>query len=124
MESERKGPFTVRITSSYHPLPVAILRVVLVLPILILSIGLYLTGLLLTLTVVGAIIGIPLILATYALDVLALSLILHPRLKTQRVRCPSCGKGKRVLPSVMDLFRCNRCKSLIRLETLNPGERP
>ncbi len=113
----------VEVRPSYHSLPFAVARVILILPLLLLSLLLYLAGLLLILTVVGAIIGIPLILATYALDAIALSILLNPRLKTTVVACPSCGRKKRVLPTVMDTFRCSRCKGLVRLEVPN-GEGP
>lgn len=120
MENEGKGPLKVEVRPSYHSIPVAVTRIILILPLLLLSLILYLTGLLLVLTVVGAIIGIPLILATYAIDALALSILLNPRLKTQTVSCPSCGKRRRVLPTVADTFRCKRCKNLIRVEIIPP----
>ena len=92
-----------------------LLRVASAVPILFFSISLYLTGLLLTITIVGAPLGIPLIVLTYALDALALSMLLNPREKIAKVHCPKCGKSKHVLPSAMDDFTCKACKSYIKI---------
>ena len=124
MENEGRDPLKVEVRPSYHSFPVAVTKVVLVFPFLLLSLVLYIMGLLLILTVVGAIIGIPLILATYALDAIALSILLNPRLKIQTVSCPWCGKKKRVLPTVMETFRCSRCRNLVRLEVIHAEEIP
>ena len=120
----------LKIITSQHPLPVAVLKVAAALIILPFSLIIYLAGILLTLTIIGAIIGIPLILSTYAIDVLAFSALMNPRGKITRVSCPNCGKGKYIIPYSMDLFSCKKCKKLVKLtffedreETGNGNER-
>ena len=101
-------------TSQHHPI-IAALKVAIAIIILPLSLVLYLAGLLMTLTIIGAILGIPIILSTYALDALALAALMDPRSKAMKVLCPNCGKGKSVIPFTMERFRCKKCKQLIKV---------
>ncbi|MEE8423393.1 MAG: hypothetical protein V3S49_02525 [Thermodesulfobacteriota bacterium] len=105
----------VRIHVSLHHPIVAALKIIIAIVVLILSLLLYLTGLILTLTIIGAIIGIPIILSTYAIDILALGVLMHPRSRAIKTACPNCEKGKYVIPFIMESFRCKKCKQLIKV---------
>jgi ribosomal protein S27E len=105
----------VTIYEGKHHIIVATLKVLLALLILPLSLLLYLAGIILTITIIGALIGIPLIVSTYALDILAFSALMNPRSKTIKVNCPNCKKGKYVIPFAMESYRCKQCKELIKV---------
>jgi DNA-directed RNA polymerase subunit RPC12/RpoP len=99
----------------HHPI-IAALKVIIAVIILLLSLLLYLAGLILTLTIIGAILGIPIILSTYALDVLALAVLMNPRRRAIKTACPNCGKGKYVIPFAMESYRCKRCKRAVQIK--------
>lgn len=105
----------VRIDASLHHPIIAALKIIVAIVVLILSLLLYLTGLILTLTIIGAIIGIPIILSTYAIDILALGVLMHPRSRAIKTACPNCGKGKYIIPFIMESFRCKKCKQRIKV---------
>jgi len=111
------NPLKLKVSISYHSLPATVLKIVIALLILPFSLLLYLAGLILTITIIGSVIGIPLILSTYVLDALALSSLMNPKEKIVKVSCPDCGKGKFIMPSSMKEFRCNRCGGLVEVET-------
>ncbi len=105
----------VRIHASLHHPIIAALKIIIAVTILLFSLLLYLTGLILTLTIIGALIGIPIILSTYALDILALAVLMNPRNRAIKTTCPNCGKGKYIIPFTMESFRCKKCKYLIKV---------
>ena len=86
--------------------------------VLIASLLLYLTGILLTLTIIGALIGIPLIMATYVIDAIAIMALMNMREKIHIVRCPECSKRLFVMISLRERFVCKRCKNNIKVEAL------
>jgi predicted RNA-binding Zn-ribbon protein involved in translation (DUF1610 family) len=100
--------------SLHHPI-IAALKVMIAIIVLLLSLLLYLAGLILTLTIIGAVLGIPIILSTYALDVLALAILMNPRGRAIKTACPNCGKAKYVVPFTMENFRCKKCKQQIKV---------
>ncbi len=104
-----------RIHASLHHPIIAALKVIIAVTILLFSLLLYLTGLILTLTIIGALIGIPIILSTYTLDVLALAVLMHPKRRAIKTACPNCEKSKYVIPFTMESFRCKKCKQLIKI---------
>ncbi len=112
----------VKVCPEYHRLLYAILKVISTIPLLLISLVLYLSGILLTLTIIGAVIGIPLIVSTYAIDIIAISMLLNPRIKTMVVECPKCSNKKRVLPTVMNDFTCKKCKSIVEIRIIDQEE--
>ena len=100
--------------SLHHPI-IAVLKVIITVIILLFSLLLYVTGLILTLTIIGAILGIPIILSTYAIDILALAALMNPRRRAIKTTCPNCGKGKYVIPFTMARFRCKKCKRAVQI---------
>ncbi|MFQ5900674.1 MAG: hypothetical protein ACE5IH_03865 [Thermodesulfobacteriota bacterium] len=105
----------VKIKKIQRSLPFIVLKVIGALFILPLSLVFYLTGLLLTLTIIGAVIGIPLVLSTYAMDVMALSILLNPKERMVKVYCPKCNKGKYIITTLMEGFTCKGCNRSIQI---------
>ena len=105
----------VKISKENIPPLLVALRIIVIIPILLLSLLLYLLGLILTVTVVGAIIGIPMIVFTYALDLLALTILFNPKATIIKVACPGCGKGHLMAYSSTTFYSCKRCKGVVTL---------
>lgn len=110
-----KRALCVEVRARESPWPLVVLKVVMAVPVLALSIVLYLAGVLLVFTIVGAVLGIPLMLMTYALDALVLVMVLNARKAAQRIKCPACGRKKTIIPSVIDGFTCKGCKAEVRV---------
>ncbi len=89
--------------------------------ILLASLLSYLVGIILTITIIGAIIGIPLMLATYLVDAIALVLILSPGVKFQRVKCPGCKKGHVVRNIEEGGFICPGCGASVGYVLIEGG---
>lgn len=108
------GPdFTVEVSGGKTLIVFSILRALAAVPVLLLSLVLYFTGVVLTLTIIGALIGVPLIIATYAVDMITLAVLINMREKLHRVVCPKCSKKRFVMQAFKDRFVCKRCGSYI-----------
>ena len=94
-------------------LPLSVLRAIFAVSLLVLSLASYLVGILLTLTIIGSIVGIPIIISTYAIDALALMMLINMREKVHHVKCPSCGKKRWIMPAIKEFFYCEACGSRI-----------
>jgi len=93
----------------------SIFRMLAAVVVLAASLLLYLAGLILTLSIVGSIIGLPIMAATYAIDMVALLALIKVREKIHIVPCPRCSKKRFLITSVKDRFYCKRCKSYIHV---------
>ena len=107
--------YAVEVAGGKSPLVISLLRAVPAACLLVLSLVFYLAGLLLTLTILGAVIGIPILIGTYAIDAVALTVLIHMREKLHRVKCPGCGKGRFVMPAVRERFLCKGCRRVVNL---------
>jgi len=83
---------------------------------LLLSLSVYLVGLALSLTIIGAIIGIPIIVSTYVVDAFLIAMLFNSKAHLKRVRCPSCNKKKLIVTDVMETLSCN-CGNSFVIET-------
>jgi len=107
--------YTIEVRGGNTLLPFSILRAVIALSLLIISLASYLVGILLTLTIIGALIGIPIIISTYAADALALMVLINMREKVYHLKCPSCEKNRWIMPVIKDFFYCKSCGSRINV---------
>lgn len=113
-----KDSFTVKVKGGKSSPFAAVIRAISAVFILVASLTFYLLGILLTLTVIGALIGIPLIIATYAIDAVALAIFINLREKIYSITCPKCAKKRFVMPALKPGFICKRCLSRIRVVTV------
>lgn len=107
--------FTVEVRGGKTFLPFSILRALFALILLILSLASYLVGILLTLTVIGALVGIPIIISTYAIDALALMMLINMREKVYHVKCPSCGRKRWIMLAIKEFYYCKSCRSRVNV---------
>ena len=110
--------FTVKVKGGKTYFLISLFRAAIAVPILILSLVLYGAGVLLTVTVIGAVIGIPIIITTYVIDIFALAMLINIREKIYLVTCPACQKRRVILHSMTSRFACKRCKSHINIEKI------
>lgn len=66
-------------------------------------------GILLSITIIGAIIGIPMIIAGL------ITLFIRSRIKVISVECPHCKTENKIEPTVT-VFNCEQCSRTIRSE--------
>ena len=84
--------------------------------LLVLSLIAYLAGLALSLTIIGAIIGIPIIISTYVFDAFLIAMLFNSKAHLKRVPCPSCNKKKLIVTDVMETLSCG-CGDSFVIET-------
>ena len=109
---------TVEVPGGKCSIAVSLLRAVPAVSLLVFSLLFYLAGILLTLTILGAVIGIPIIIATYAVDAVALSVLINMRERLCRVKCPGCGRKRFIMPAVRQRFLCKRCGRVVNVLTM------
>ncbi len=108
--------YTVEVPGGKSSIAASILRVIPAVCLLVLSLLSYLVGILLTLTILGAVVGIPIIIGTYAADAVALMVLINMREKLHRVECPGCGKKRFIMPNLREQFLCKGCGSIVTIE--------
>lgn len=96
--------------------PFFFLRAICIIPLLLLSLTVYLTGLLLVFTIIGAIIGVPIIVSTYVFDAIMIGFMVNPLASLKKVKCPLCRKGKFIVTEIMSSFVCKGCGEFIKIE--------
>lgn len=115
--TEEEGTFstnyTVEVPGGKSSIAVSIMRVIPAICLLILSLISYLIGIILTLTIIGAIAGIPIIIGTYAADAVALMVLINMRERLYRVTCPGCEKKRWIMPAVRERFLCKGCEGIV-----------
>lgn len=107
--------FNIEVKGGKTFLPFSIFRAIFAFSLLILSLVSYLVGILLTLTIIGALVGIPIIISTYAIDALALMMLIHMREKVHHVKCPSCERKRWIMPVIKEFFYCKSCGSRVNV---------
>ncbi len=96
--------------------PFLFLRAICLIPLFLLSLTVYLVGLLLVFTLVGAILGVPIIISTYVFDVMLIGFIVNPLASLKKINCPLCKKGKLIVTDIMGSFVCKGCGEFIKIE--------
>ncbi|MDH3974827.1 MAG: hypothetical protein OEV42_11160 [Deltaproteobacteria bacterium] len=107
--------YTVEVKGGKTLLPFSIMRAIFALVLLVLSLASYLIGILLTLTIIGALVGIPIIISTYAIDALALMMLINMREKVYTLKCPVCERKRWVMPAIKAFFYCKSCASRVNV---------